>query len=119
MIIGISIPDQNQEDRRNEFIKTVKTDIPKEGVMIQEKAKKKSNYFYEVLNYLKSKRIEIYIKMQSQDVQTQRTGIEQWDKMEALIENVKKNKDNKDYLNLLYEKIQKLKSKEEQKEKYL
>ena len=56
--------------------------------------------------------------MQSQDIQIQRTGIEQWDKMEALIETVKKNKDNKDYLNLLYEKIQKLKIKEEQQERY-
>lgn len=51
-------------------------------------------------------------------MQTQKTGIEQWDKMEILIENVKKNKDNKDYLNLLYEKIQKLKIKEEQQERY-
>ncbi len=118
MIIGKNIPDQKQEDRRNQFIETVKVNIPKEGVIIQKKAEKESNYFNKVLNYLKSKRIEIYIKMQSQDVQIQRTGIEQWDKMEALIENVKKNKDNKDYLNLLYEKIQKLKTKEEQKEKY-
>ena len=61
--------------------------------------------------------MEIYLKMQSQDIQIQRTGIEQWDKMEALIETVKKNKDNKDYLNLLYEKIQKLKIKEAQQEK--
>ena len=59
----------------------------------------------------------IYVKMQSQDIQIQRTGIEQWDKMEALIETVKKNKDNKDNLNLLHEKIQKLKIKEEQKER--
>ena len=51
-------------------------------------------------------------------MQTQKTGVEQWDKMEILIENVKKNKDNKDYLNLLYEKIQKLKIKEEQQERY-
>ena len=51
-------------------------------------------------------------------MQTQKTGVEQWDKMEILIENVKKNKDNKDYLNLLYEKIQKLKIKEEQMERY-
>ena len=50
-------------------------------------------------------------------MQTQKTGVEQWDKMEILIENVKKNKDNKDYLNLLYEKIQKLKIKEEQQER--
>ena len=55
--------------------------------------------------------------MQSQDIQIQRTGIEQWDKMEVLIETVKKNKDNKDYLNLLYEKIQKLKIKEAQQER--
>lgn len=88
MIIGINIPNQEQEDRRNQ------------------------------LNYLESKRIAIYAKMQSRDIQIQKTGIEQWDKMEVLIENVKKNKGNKDYLNLLYEKIQKLKIKEEQKERY-
>ena len=86
--------------------------------MIQKTAVKESNCFNEVLNYLKSKRIEIYLKMQSQDAQIQRTGIEQWNKMEVLIETVKKNKDNKDYLNLLYEKIQKLKTKKEQQERY-
>ena len=86
--------------------------------MLQEKTEKESNYFNVVLNYLESKRIAIYAKMQSQDIQIQKTGIEQWDKMEVLIENVKKNKGNKDYLNLLYEKIQKLKIKEEQKERY-
>ncbi len=86
--------------------------------MFQEKAKKESNHFDEVLDYLKSKRVEIYLKMQSQDIQIQRKGIEQWDKMEVLIEKVKRNNDNNDYLNLLYEKIQKLKAIEEQQERY-
>ena len=58
--------------------------------------------------------MEIYIKMQSQDIKTQREGIEQWDKMEILIEKVKKNKDDKEYLNLLHEKIQKLRDKEKE-----
>ena len=69
-----------------------------------------------MLSYLKSKRMEIYLKMQSQDIKTQREGIDQWDKMEILIEKVKKNKDDKEYLNLLHEKIQKLKAKEEGKD---
>ena len=37
---------------------------------------KESNYLNVVLNYLKSKRATIYVKMQSQDVQIQRTVIE-------------------------------------------
>lgn len=44
--------------------------------MIQETEVKESNYLNVVLNYLKSKRATIYVKMQSQDVQIQRTVIE-------------------------------------------
>ena len=48
-----------------------------------------------------------------QDRQTQKTGIEQWDKMESLIEKVEENKENKEFINKLYEKILMIRKKEQ------
>lgn len=82
-----------------------------------EKAKKHKNHFNEINQYLMEKRRTIYVKMQSTDFQTQREGISQWDKMEALIEKVTENKENKEVLNHLYEKILQLKEKEKGNER--
>ena len=43
--------------------------------------------------------------MQSSNYKVQAKGISQWDKMEALIGKVNENRDNKEYLNQLHEKI--------------
>lgn len=77
-----------------------------------QKPKKEPNHFNEILSYLTEKRRLIYIKAQSTNFELQREGITQWDKMEILLEKVKENKNNKEYLNQLYEKISQLKAKE-------
>ena len=70
------------------------------------------NYFEQVLNYLKDKRTEIYFKANSTNYEIQRQGISQLDKMDILIDKVKDNKNNREYLTNLYEKIQLLKERE-------
>ena len=70
------------------------------------------NYFEQVLNYLKEKRTEIYFKANSTNFEIQRQGISQLDRMDILIDKVNDNKNNKEYLNNLYAKIQLLKEKE-------
>ena len=51
--------------------------------------------------------------MQSSDYIMQKKGIEQWDKLEELIEKIKLLKENVVYINGIYEKITKLREKEE------
>ena len=97
------------EGNKKSFKESIK--VKQDNIIVQKKEKKEL-YFSQISNFLKEKRHLIYLKMQSTNPQIQRTGIEQWDKMEALIEKVKENKDNKDYLNILYQKISELKEKE-------
>lgn len=73
---------------------------------------KEPNYYQGIVKYLTEKKNFIYVKMQSTDSEVQRQGIEQWDKMEVLMEKVNENRDNKEYLVPLYEKISQLKEKE-------
>ena len=63
------------------------------------------------MEYLLEKRKPIYVKMQSTDLKTQREGLSQWDKLDDLIEKTNELKDNKDYLNSIYDRIIKLKEK--------
>ncbi len=81
-------------------------------VVTDQKPKKEPNRFNEILSYLTEKRRQIYVKAQSPNYEIQREGITQWDKMEILLEKVKENRNNKEYLNQLYEKISQLKAKE-------
>lgn len=73
---------------------------------------KQINHFEKVIKYLTEKRKEIYVKMQSINSEIQKKGIIQWDKMDLLIEKTKQNKENKEYINRLYEKISRIEEKE-------
>ena len=64
------------------------------------------------MEYLLEKRKPIYVKMQSTDLETQREGISQWDKLDDLIEKTKELKENKDYMKSIYERVTRLKEKE-------
>ncbi|MCI8759551.1 MAG: helix-turn-helix domain-containing protein [Clostridia bacterium] len=74
--------------------------------------KKISNRYLGIMDFLLEKRNDIYAKMQSENYNIQKEGISQWDLMEGLIEKVNKNKDDKQCINQLYEKILQLKEKE-------
>ena len=65
------------------------------------------------MEYLIEKRKSIYVKMQSKDIETQREGIAQWDKLDDLIEKTKELKENEDYMKSVYDRVMKLKEKEE------
>lgn len=110
--IGKSLSTQEGESERSIFIRSIKVSPAKPKETEQKSKRKEANYFNEIINYLTQKRQDIYLKMQAQNWQIQSEGIAQWDKMEALIERVKENKDNNEYLNALHEKIKILKAKE-------
>lgn len=78
----------------------------------KENREKESNKFYEIMKYLKEKKRLIYVKMQSPIDEQQQLGIVEWDKIEELIEEVKENRNNKEYLKALYSKISDLKERE-------
>jgi hypothetical protein len=101
-----------EKSNKNDFKDRVKVDVQNTNSNVQKKARKEPNHYKEILEYLKEKRCLIYIKAQSEDYETRKTGIRQWDKMEILIEKVKENKNNTEYLTQLYEKILQLKEKE-------
>ncbi len=89
--------------------------VPKNKLVAENKTKKapkERSYYVEIKNYLKLKRREIYVEMQSTDLQKQRKAISYWDKMEILMEKLEKNKGDKEYLSTLYNKISQLKEKE-------
>ena len=79
----------------------------------QNEEKQQKHIYTEVMEFFMEKRKPIYVKMQSTDLKTQREGISQWDKLDDLIEKTNELKDNKDYLNSIYDRIIKLKEKEE------
>ena len=51
--------------------------------------------------------------MQSKYLKKQREGIAQWDKLDDLIEKIKELKENEDYMKNIYERVTRLKEKEE------
>ena len=77
-----------------------------------EKKKKEKNFFDEIKSYLEEKQKDIYLNLQSFDNEVQRKAIIYWDKMELLLEKLEENRNNKEYLNNLHEKIVQLKKKE-------
>lgn len=109
------------ENVNNSFIDTLK--IPKEKVSRADtkktskkaKEKKSTTHYDEILKYLNEKRKEIYVALNSEDISTQKIAISQWDKMEILLEKVTKNKNNLEYLDGLYNKIEKLQEYENSK----
>lgn len=77
---------------------------PVVATMVENKGKE-TDYFHGIIKYLEDKKRSIYVSMQSSNYKVQTKGIAQWDKMEALMEKVNENRDNKDYLYQLHEKI--------------
>ncbi len=79
------------------------------SINVETKGKETKGKFYEIMEFLKEGRKNIYVRMQSQNSRIQGIAISQWDKLESLIESVNVNRNNTEYLNILYDKISKLK----------
>ncbi len=104
-----------QTNRKNFFdrVKVNAEDID-ENVK-REIIKREKNFYNTIKKYLQEKRQEIYVNMQSEDYQIQKTAVEQWDKMDALMERLEQNRENKEYINALYEKVSRLQNIENNK----
>ena len=102
---------KNTNDFKNELKVQVQQDTTK--IKQQNEEKQQKHIYTEVMEYLIEKRKPIYVKMQSTDLETQREGISQWDKLDDLIEKTKELKENKDYMKNIYERVTRLKEKEE------
>ena len=102
---------KNNNDFKNELKVQVQQDTAK---IKQQNEEIQQKYIYtEVMEYLIEKRKSIYVKMQSKDLEKQREGISQWDKLDDLIEKIKELKENEDYMKNIYERVARLKEKEE------
>lgn len=102
---------KNNNDFKNELKVQVQQDTAK---LKQQNEEIQQKYIYtEVMEYLIEKRKPIYVKMQSTDLEIQREGISQWDKLDDLIEKTKELKENEDYMKNIYERVTRLKEKEE------
>ena len=116
-----SYTDITSKSENNSFIDTLKVQKPKgthtdtKKVSNKSKEKKSTTHYDEILKYLNEKRKEIYVASNSKDISTQKIAISQWDKMEILLEKVMKNKNNLEYLDSLYSKIEKLQEYENSK----
>lgn len=102
---------KNNNDFKNELKVQVQQDTAK--IKQQNEEKQQKHIYTEVMEYLIEKRKPIYVKMQSTDLETQREGISQWDKLDDLIEKTKELKENEDYMKNIYERVTRLKEKEE------
>jgi len=102
---------KNNNDFKNELKVQVQQDTTK--IKQQNEEKQQKHIYTEVMEYLIEKRKPIYVKMQSTDLETQREGISQWDKLDDLIEKTKELKENEDYMKNIYERVIRLKEKEE------
>ena len=102
---------KNNNDFKNELKVQVQQDTTK---IKQQNEEIQQKYIYtEVMKYLIEKKKLIYVKMQSTDLEKQREGISQWDKLDDLIEKTKELKENEDYMKNIYERVTRLKEKEE------
>ena len=106
---------QMQHRENNSFKQEIKVHVQQELTKInqQNEGKQQIHIYNEVMEYLLEKRKPIYVKMQSTDLETQREGISQWDKLDDLIEKIKELKENEDYMKSIYERVTRLKEKEE------
>ena len=105
---------QMQHRENNSFKQEIKVHVQQELTKInqQNEGKQQIHIYNEVMEYLLEKRKPIYVKMQSTDLETQREGISQWDKLDDLIEKTKELKENEDYMKSIYERVTRLKEKE-------
>ena len=106
---------EEKQKNNNNFKNGLKVQVQQETAKIkQQHEERQQNHIYtEVMEYLIEKRKSIYVKMQSKDIETQREGIAQWDKLDDLIEKTKELKENEDYMKSVYDRVMKLKEKEE------
>ena len=105
---------EEKQKNNNNFKNELKVQVQQETAKIkqQNEEKQQIHIYNEVMEYLLEKRKPIYVKMQSTDLETQREGISQWDKLDDLIEKTKELKENKDYMKNIYERVTRLKEKE-------
>ena len=105
---------EEKQKNNNNFKNELKVQVQQETAKIkqQNEEKQQIHIYNEVMEYLLEKRKPIYVKMQSTDLETQREGISQWDKLDDLIEKTKELKENKDYMKSIYERVTRLKEKE-------
>ena len=109
------LKNEEQHKNNNDFKNELKVQVQQDTTKIkqQNEEKQQKHIYTEVMEYLIEKRKPIYVKMQSTDLETQREGISQWDKLDDLIEKTKELKENKDYMKNIYERVTRLKEKEE------
>ena len=109
------LKNEEQHKNNNDFKNELKVQVQQDTAKIkqQNEEKQQKHIYTEVMEYLIEKRKPIYVKMQSTDLETQREGISQWDKLDDLIEKTKELKENKDYMKNIYERVTRLKEKEE------
>ena len=106
---------EEKQKNNNNFKNGLKVQVQQETAKIKQQNEEiQQKYIYtEVMEYLIEKRKSIYVKMQSKDLEKQREGISQWDKLDDLIEKIKELKENEDYMKNIYERVTRLKEKEE------
>lgn len=109
------LKNEEQHKNNNDFKNELKVQVQQDTTKIkqQNEEKQQKHIYTEVMEYLIEKRKPIYVKMQSTDLEKQREGISQWDKLDDLIEKTKELKENEDYMKNIYERVTRLKEKEE------
>ena len=109
------LKNEEQHKNNNDFKNELKVQVQQDTAKIkqQNEEKQQKHIYTEVMEYLIEKRKPIYVKMQSTDLEKQREGISQWDKLDDLIEKIKELKENEDYMKNIYERVTRLKEKEE------
>lgn len=78
--------------------KTAKKNKFKEGLQYQVQPLQTKDVHKFSMKELKEMRNDIYVRMQSEDIQVHKKAVEQWDKMERLLDKMKRER--KDYLEL-------------------
>ena len=106
---------EEKHKNNNDFKKELKVQVQQDTAKIKQQHEEiQQKYIYtEVMKYLIEKKKLIYVKMQSTDLEKQREGISQWDKLDDLIEKIKELKENEDYMKNINERVTRLKEKEE------
>ena len=109
------LKNEEQHKNNNDFKNELKVQVQQDTTKIKQQNEEiQQKYIYtEVMKYLIEKKKLIYVKMQSTDLEKQREGISQWDKLDDLIEKIKELKENEDYMKNIYERVTRLKEKEE------
>lgn len=109
----VEINNDDYEKRRQNFRKRIEVKPNDRNSEISPKQiKEKTDYSNEIIRFLTKQKASIYVKLQSDNDEIQRNAITQWDKMGNLIEKVIANREDKEYIDKLYTKIQQLKGTE-------